>query len=145
MGATFLDEDGKERPIVMGSYGIGLARIAAAAVEQHHDDNGICWPASIAPFQVHLILVRASDDVQRGLADDLYAQMSQAGVEVVYDDRDLSPGIKFKDADLLGCPVQVVVGKRAGEGFVELKERANGQRRDLPVAGLSAALRALLA
>jgi prolyl-tRNA synthetase len=71
--------------------------------------------------------------------------MSQAGVEVVYDDRDLSPGIKFKDADLLGCPVQVVVGKRAGEGFVELKERAHGDRRDLPVAGLSAALRALLA
>ena len=73
MGATFLDEDGKERPIVMGSYGIGLARIAAAAVEQHHDDNGICWPATIAPFDVHLVLVRASDDVQRGLADGLYA------------------------------------------------------------------------
>ena len=74
MGATFLDEDGKERPIVMGSYGIGLARIAAAAVEQHHDDHGICWPASIAPYRVHLILVRASDDVQRSLADDLYSQ-----------------------------------------------------------------------
>jgi prolyl-tRNA synthetase len=145
MGATFLDEDGKERPIVMGSYGIGLARIAAAAVEQHHDDNGICWPARIAPFHVHLILVRASDDVQRELADDLYARLSAEGFEVVYDDRDMSPGIKFKDADLLGCPMQVVVGKRAGEGFVELKGRENGERRDLPVAELSAALRALLA
>ena len=145
MGATFLDEDGKERPIVMGSYGIGLARIAAAAVEQHHDDNGICWPAGIAPFHVHLILVRASDDLQRELADDLYVKLSAEGYEVVYDDRDMSPGIKFKDADLLGCPMQVVVGKRAGEGFVELKERENGERRDLPVAGLSAALRALLA
>ena len=145
MGATFLDEDGKERPIVMGSYGIGLARIAAAAVEQHHDDNGICWPASIAPFHVHLILVRASDDVQRSLADDLYSQLSQAGVEVVYDDRDMSPGIKFKDADLLGCPAQVVVGKRAGEGFVELKKRDGGERRDVPVADLAAALEELLA
>ena len=145
MGATFLDEDGKERPIVMGSYGIGLARIAAAAVEQHHDDHGICWPASIAPFRVHLILVRASDDVQRSLADDLYSRLSQAGADVVYDDRDLSPGIKFKDADLLGCPAQIVVGKRAGEGFVELKKRDGGERRDVPVADLAAALEELLA
>ena len=145
MGATFLDEDGKERPIVMGSYGIGLARIAAAAVEQHHDDYGICWPASIAPFQVQLTLVRASDDTQRGLADDLYSRLGEDGFEVVYDDRDMSPGIKFKDADLLGCPAQVVVGKRAGEGFVELKKRDGGERRDVPVADLAAALRELLA
>ena len=145
MGATFLDEDGKERPIVMGSYGIGLARIAAAAVEQHHDDHGICWPASIAPFQVHLVLVRASDDLQRCLADDLYSQLGAQGFEVVYDDRDMSPGIKFKDADLLGCPAQVVVGKRAGEGYVELKRREGGERRDVAVADLAAALRELLA
>ena len=145
MGATFLDEDGKERPIVMGSYGIGLARIAAAAVEQHHDDNGICWPASIAPFQVHLVLVRASDEVQKALADGLYAQLGDEDFDVLYDDRDMSPGIKFKDADLLGCPAQVVVGKRAGEGVVEVKERVSGERRDLPVADLAAALRDLLA
>ena len=93
----------KERPIVMGSYGIGLARIAAAAVEQHHDGNGTCWPASIAPYHVHLVLVRASDELQRELADDLYSKLSAEGFEVVYDDRDMSPGIKFKDADLLGC------------------------------------------
>ena len=145
MGATFLDEDGKERPIVMGSYGIGLARIAAAAVEQHHDDNGIFWPASIAPYHVHLVLVRASDDVQRSLADELYSELGTEGFEVVYDDRDLSPGIKFKDADLLGCPAQVVVGKRAGEGFVELKRRDGGERRDVPVADLAAAVCELLA
>jgi prolyl-tRNA synthetase len=145
MGATFLDEDGKERPIVMGSYGIGLARIAAAAVEQHHDANGICWPASIAPFQVQLTLVRASDDTQRSLAEDLYSQLGAEGFEVVYDDRDMSPGVKFKDADLLGCPAQVVVGKRAGEGFVELKRRDGGERRDVAVADLAAALRELLA
>lgn len=144
MGATFLDEDGRERPIVMGSYGIGLARIAAAAVEQHHDDNGICWPASIAPFEVHLVLVRASDQAQRALADDLYARLKADGIDVVYDDRDLSPGIKFKDADLLGCPAQVVVGKRAAEGVVELKERGGGERRDVAVADLAAALTELL-
>lgn len=144
MGATFLDEDGKERPIVMGSYGIGLARVAAAAVEQHHDDNGICWPAGIAPFQVHLLLMRASDETQRELADDLYSGLSAAGFEIVYDDRDMSPGIKFKDADLLGCPVQVVVGKRAVEGLVEVKERAGGERRDVAVADLAAAIQDLL-
>jgi prolyl-tRNA synthetase len=145
MGATFLDEDGKERPIVMGSYGIGLARVAAAAVEQHHDANGIIWPASIAPFHVHLVLVRASDETQRALADDLYSSLGAEGFEVVYDDRDMSPGIKFKDADLLGCPAQVVVGKRAGEGYVEVKRRDGGERRDVAVAHLAAALTELLA
>ena len=145
MGATYLDEDGKEQPIVMGSYGIGLARIAAAAVEQHHDDHGMIWPTGIAPFHVHLVLVRASDEVQRELADDLYSRLSAEGLEVVYDDRDMSPGIKFKDADLLGCPAQVVVGKRAAEGFVELKRRDGGERRDVPVADLTAALAELLA
>ena len=144
MGATFLDEDGEEHDIVMGSYGIGLARIVAAAVEQHHDDHGIVWPAAIAPFHVHLVLVRASDDTQRELAERLYAELTAAGREVLYDDRDLSPGIKFKDADLLGCPAQVVVGKRAAEGIVELKERSGGERRDVPVAELAAALRELL-
>ena len=145
MGARFLDEQGEEREIVMGSYGIGIARVAAAVVEQHHDDQGIVWPVSIAPWQVHLVLVRASDEVQATLAERLYEELQAAGFEVLYDERDLSPGIKFKDADLLGCPAQVVVGKRAGEGFVELKRRAGGERRDVPVADLAAALRDLLA
>ena len=144
MGATFLDEDGKEQPIVMGSYGIGLARVAAAAIEQHHDGNGIVWPPSIAPFDVHLVLVRASDEVQAALAEQLYAELAAAGLDVLFDDRDMSPGIKFKDADLLGCPAQVVVGKRAPEGLVELKDRASGERRDVPVAELARALRDLL-
>jgi prolyl-tRNA synthetase len=145
MGATYLDEHGAEKPIVMGSYGIGLARIAAAAVEQHHDKDGIAWPASIAPWHVHLVLVRASDDTQRELAERLYDELPAAGFEVLYDDRELSPGIKFKDADLLGCPAQVVVGKRAGEGVVEVKSRVSGERRDVPVHDLGAELRALLA
>ncbi len=144
MGATFLDVDGKEQPIVMGSYGIGLARIAAAAIEQHHDGNGIVWPPSIAPFEAHLVLVRASDEVQAALAEQLYAELAAAGLDVLFDDRDMSPGIKFKDADLLGCPAQIVVGKRAPEGVVELKDRASGERRDVPVAELALALGELL-
>ena len=144
MGATFLDVDGKEQPIVMGSYGIGLARIAAAAIEQHHDGNGIVWPPNIAPFDVHLVLVRASDEVQAALAEQLYAELDAAAFDVLFDDRDMSPGIKFKDADLLGCPAQVVVGKRAPDGLVELKDRASGERRDVPVAELAPALRDLL-
>ncbi len=145
MGATFLDEDGKEHNIVMGSYGIGLARVAAAAIEQHHDDHGIVWPANIAPFEVHLVLVRASDDTQATLATSLHEELSAAGFDVLFDDRDLSPGVKFKDADLLGCPAHVVVGKRAAEGVVELKERASGERTDVPVGELAVALRELLA
>ena len=94
---------------------------------------------------MHLVLVRSSDEIQRELAEDLYSRLSAEGFEVVYDDRDMSPGIKFKDADLLGCPAQVVVGKRAGEGIVELKERDGGERRDVAVADLTAALTELLA
>jgi len=145
MGATYSDEQGDERDIVMGSYGIGLARIAAAAVEQHHDDHGIVWPASIAPFQVHLVVVRASDETQAALAEELYDTLRASGFDVLFDDRDLSPGVKFKDADLLGCPAQVVVGKRAGERFVELKRRADGERRDVAAADLTEAVGAALA
>jgi prolyl-tRNA synthetase len=144
MGAVYLDENGDERPIVMGSYGIGLARIAAAAVEQNHDEDGIIWPAAIAPFAVHLVVVRPSDDGQRSLADRLYEDLQAVGLEILYDDRELSPGVKFKDADLLGCPAQVIVGKRAAEGVAELKRRAGGERRDVPVAELAGALRELL-
>jgi prolyl-tRNA synthetase len=145
MGATYSDEQGVERDIVMGSYGIGLARIAAAAVEQHHDEQGIVWPASIAPFQVHLLVVRAADETQAALADELYTTLQEQGVDVLYDDRELSPGVKFKDADLLGCPVQVVVGKRAAERVAELKVRLSGERSDVAVADLPAAVSAALA
>jgi prolyl-tRNA synthetase len=129
----------------MGSYGIGLARIAAAAVEQHHDDHGICWPAAIAPFQVHLLVVRPADPAQAALAEEIYAALGESGFEVLIDDREVSPGVKFNDADLLGCPVQVVVGKRAAERVVELKSRAGGERRDLAVGDLAAAVAAALA
>jgi len=136
MGATYLDEEGNERDIVMGSYGIGLARIAAAAIEQHHDADGIAWPAAIAPFAVHVVLVKTADDEQRAVADDVYARLRAATVEVLYDDRDLSAGVKFKDADLLGCPLQVVVGKKAPQGVVEIKVRASGEREEAAVEAL---------
>jgi prolyl-tRNA synthetase len=145
MGARFIAENGEEQPIIMGSYGIGLARIAAAAVEQHHDDHGIIWPANIAPWHVHVVLVRASDEVQRALAERVYEELQAARLEVLYDERDLSPGIKFKDADLLGCPLQVVIGKRAVDGVVEVKDRRTGERTDVSADALVATLRAALA
>ncbi|MFQ5989311.1 MAG: proline--tRNA ligase, partial [Candidatus Methylomirabilales bacterium] len=122
--AVYLDEKGQELPIVMGSYGIGPARIAAAAIEQNHDQDGIIWPMSIAPFPVLLLTVNVKDEVMRTVAEDLYRQFMAAGVEVLYDDRDERPGVKFKDADLLGIPYRVTVGSRViREGQVEIRNR----------------------
>ncbi len=124
MQATFTDEDGAEKLFNMGCYGIGVSRILAAVAEMSHDENGLIWPASIAPFQAHLLAVNADNDTQRALADRLYERMSAAGIDVLYDDRAERAGSKFKDADLIGVPVQVVVGKLAGEGRVEFRDRA---------------------
>jgi prolyl-tRNA synthetase len=124
LGALYLDESGKERPIVMGSYGIGPARIAAAAIEQNADADGIVWPAAIAPFHVHIVLVSLRDAAQVTAAEELYQACQAAGLDAVLDDRDERPGVKFKDADLLGVPVRVTVGNAlAKEGVVEIKER----------------------
>jgi prolyl-tRNA synthetase len=124
LGALYLDESGKEQPIVMGSYGIGPARIAAAAIEQNSDADGIVWPASIAPFHVHIVLVSLRDAGQVAAAEEIYAACRAAGLDAVLDDRDERPGVKFKDADLLGVPVRVTVGNAlAKEGIVEIKER----------------------
>jgi len=129
LGAVYLDEQGRERPIVMGSYGIGPARIAAAAVEQRHDADGIIWPWSIAPFQVHLIPVAIRDAVQASAAEEIYRDLTGAGFEVLMDDRDERAGVKFKDADLLGVPIRVTVGQGfIKEGLVEIRER--GTRRE---------------
>ncbi len=126
--AVYLDEQGQERPIVMGSYGIGPARIAAAAIEQNHDQHGIIWPETIAPFQVHLLVVNARDPKMADLAERLYADLTGARLEVLYDDRDERAGVKFKDADLLGLPVRVTVGARAvREGLVEIRRRRTGE------------------
>ncbi|MDQ2687980.1 MAG: His/Gly/Thr/Pro-type tRNA ligase C-terminal domain-containing protein, partial [Armatimonadota bacterium] len=141
MGATFNAEDGTVKTIVMGSYGVGVSRTLAAAVEQHHDDNGIVWPIAVAPFEVVLIPVSMRDDVQKQAAEDLYALLQSAGVDVLLDDRDERPGIKFKDWDLIGIPLQVVLGKGLTEGNVEVGlRRDKSQKRAVPVAEAAAYL-----
>src|SRR2546427_368751 len=134
LNAKYLDESGQERPIVMGSYGIGPARIAATAIEQGADADGIVWPASIAPFDVHIVLVSLRDQAQIAAAESIYAACRAAGLQALLDDRDERPGVKFKDADLLGVPVRVTVGNAlAKEGVVEVKER-RAPRREQRVA-----------
>ncbi|MBK5230612.1 MAG: proline--tRNA ligase, partial [Thermoleophilia bacterium] len=136
LGANYLDEAGNEHPIVMGSYGIGPARVAAAAVEQLADDAGIVWPKAIAPFAVHLItLGKEPESPERKTGDAIYHDLQAAGIDVLYDDRDASPGAKFADAELLGCPLRVTVGKRALEnGELELQVRRGRVTRSLPLA-----------
>ena len=129
--ATFTNEAGVDEPLWMGCYGIGVSRLAQAAVEQHHDANGICWPTAIAPFEVIVVIANAADDVQRGLAEQLYADLRGAGLDVLLDDRSERAGVKFKDADLLGIPWRVVVGRGAAGGEVELVQRAGGAKREL--------------
>jgi prolyl-tRNA synthetase len=146
LGATFLDETGSEQPIVMGSYGIGPARIAAAAIEQRPDDRGIVWPAAIAPWQVHLVsLARKAGDEERVKADELYDELRAAGLEVLYDEREAGAGEKLTDAELIGCPLRIVVGRRGlAEGVVEASERGSGAEHKLPVEEATAQAQALL-
>jgi prolyl-tRNA synthetase len=142
----YLDESGVERPIVMGSYGIGPARIAAAAVEQYADDHGISWPASIAPFDVHLVALGKEGTDEHALAERLYEELSGAGLQVVYDDRDLRPGEKFVEAELLGCPLRVVAGRRSlDSGELEVQVRRGMEQRTVPIDGAAQVLRDLLA
>ena len=135
LGAGFLDEEGKERPIVMGSYGIGPARIAAAAIEQGADERGIVWPKPISPWQVHLVSLAKAGEEERDAADRLYEELEAVlGQEVLYDDRDAGPGEKLTDAELLGCPLRIVAGRRGlAEGIVEATERGSGNEHKLPV------------
>lgn len=134
LGAGYLDENGVERPIVMGSYGIGPARIVAAAIEQGADERGIVWPAALAPWQVQLVSLAKAGEPEREAADELYAALCKGGAEVLYDDRDAGPGEKLTDAELLGCPLRVVVGRRGlAKGVVEASERAGGAEHELPV------------
>jgi prolyl-tRNA synthetase len=137
LGATFLDEDGKERPLVMGSYGIGPARIMAAAIEQHHDENGIAWPRTIAPYDVHVVALAGVEEQAAEAADALHG----AGKAVLLDDREQRPGEKFADADLIGIPVRVTVGKKTLEdGSVDVRDRATGEERRVPIGDLAEAV-----
>jgi len=145
LGATYLDEGGVERPIVMGSYGIGPARIVAAAIEQGADERGIVWPAPLAPWQIQLVSLAKAGEDERKAADRLYENLRERGAEVLYDDRDAGPGEKLTDAELLGCPLRVVVGRRGlAEGVVEATVRAGGEEAKLPVEGAAEQALALL-
>jgi prolyl-tRNA synthetase len=131
MGATVLTADGKEVPIVMGSYGIGVERIITAAVEQNHDADGIVWPKSITPFDVVVTITNIKDEKLRDAGETLYQELQGAGLEVLLDDRDERAGVKFKDADLIGIPYRVTIGRKIGDGIVELFDRRAKQSEDV--------------
>ena len=123
MNANFIDEDGKEKPFVMGCYGIGVTRTMASIIEQHHDDNGIIWPLSVAPYHISVIPVNVKDEEQVKVANELYEQLTSMGVEALLDDRNERAGVKFKDSELMGIPMRVTVGKKITDGEVEFKLR----------------------
>jgi len=130
MGAVFLDAEGKERPMIMGCYGIGIGRTAAASIEQNHDDSGIIWPTGLSPFGVEVLAVNARSGASMEAAGRIYDELQESGIEVLFDDRDIRAGIKFKDADLLGIPLRITIGDRNLEkGLVELKSRRTGEMR----------------
>jgi prolyl-tRNA synthetase len=144
LGATYLDEQGVEHPVVMGSYGIGPARIAAAAIEQGADEHGISWPRPIAPFDVELVSLGKPGSEEGRLAERLYDELRAEGLEVLYDDRDASPGEKFVEAELLGCPLWVVAGRRSiSSGELELQIRRGTVKRSVPLEGAAAAVHEL--
>jgi prolyl-tRNA synthetase len=132
-GATFLDEDGREQPLIMGSYGIGLGRTIAAVVEQHNDEHGIAWPETIAPYEVHVVALPGAEEI----AERAAAAIDARGRSVLLDDRDQRAGEKFADADLIGCPVRVTAGKKSLEdGAVDIRDRATGEERRVKVEDL---------
>jgi len=137
MGAMFLDRDGKQKPFVMGCYGIGVTRIMSAVIEQLHDEKGIVWPPSIAPYLVDLIVTTSKDSAMKETADKLYDELNKAGIEVLYDDRNISAGIKFKDSDLLGIPLKLIIGKKyLDTGMIEVQFRKDGKKTGMTVDGI---------
>jgi prolyl-tRNA synthetase len=135
MKSTFLDENGKTQPMIMGCYGIGVSRTVAAIAEQFNDENGLVWPVSVAPFDVHLITVNPKQDDQRELSNQLYTSL-KLNYDVLFDDRQERPGVKFADSDLIGLPVRITVGKKASEGIVELKIRSSGESMEINTENL---------
>jgi prolyl-tRNA synthetase len=131
MGATYMDENIQEQPIVMGCYGIGVSRTMAAVIEQHHDEDGIIWPLSVAPYHVIITIVNVADEKQHALGEKIYQELLKQNVEVLLDDRKERAGVKFKDADLLGIPIRITVGKKASEGVVEYKLRKEKEKKEL--------------
>jgi prolyl-tRNA synthetase len=145
IGAAFLDQEGASRPVIMGSYGIGVGRLLAAIVELHHDDKGITWPLSIAPYQAYLCPLYGDGSQVGEVTEELYQEMLKVGIEVLFDDREDSPGVKFNDADLLGIPLRLVISQRSlGKGNAEVKWRTEKQPQLLPIEGLAQQVKALL-
>ena len=142
LGLTVLDENGKSQVVTMGSYGIGVSRVLAALAESNHDDKGLAWPAQIAPFDVHVLATGKGDelfDTAKGLAEELEA----TGMDVLYDDRrKVSAGVKFADAELIGIPLALVVGRGLKDGLVEVRQRATGEKTEMPLAQAVEALKA---
>jgi len=134
MGATYLDAEGREQPIEMGCYGIGISRMVAAAIEQNHDANGMIWPLTIAPFHVLVLPINDKEEKLRDAAAKLYQDLQRAGVDVMLDDRDERAGVKFKDADLIGIPLRVTIGaKGLDKGCIELRTRRDGKTVEVPL------------
>ncbi|HWJ78299.1 MAG TPA: proline--tRNA ligase [Niallia sp.] len=145
MGATYLDENGRNQPIIMGCYGIGVSRTMAAIVEQFNDDRGIIWPKAVAPFDIHLITVNTKDENQNELTDKLYNSLKANRLDVLVDDRPERAGVKFADSDLIGLPIRITVGKKASEGIVEVKVRSTGEMIEVHENELVATINQLLA
>lgn len=141
--ADVLGEDGKPVRLTMGSYGIGVSRLVAVIAEQHHDELGLCWPSSVSPFDVHVVIANKDDDARTG-ATELVADLDRLGIDVLFDDRKASPGVKFKDAELLGVPWIVVVGRGWADGVVELRNRISGEKQEIPADGAAAAVSAVM-
>ncbi len=144
MGAKFIDEKGEEHPIIMGSYGIGVERIMACFIEQHHDEKGIIWENPLAPFNIHLIALNMKNEQVTATANKVYDDLQQNGIKVLFDERDAAAGFKFNDADLLGMPIQTVIGeKKLKENKCEVKIRKTGERFDFELANLKTEIQRL--
>ena len=144
LGATVLDNNGRQIPMIMGCYGIGVSRLLSAIIEQNHDENGMIWPRNISPFDIHLIPVNVKNATQVELADAIEKSLQDAGFQVLVDDRKERAGVKFADSDLIGLPVRITVGKKAEEGIVEIKLRQTGETIEVKVDELIASLKILL-
>jgi prolyl-tRNA synthetase len=145
LGATYLDDEGRERPIEMGCYGIGISRLMAAAIEQNNDSNGVIWPFSIAPFHVLLLPINYRDKAIQSATDRIYQQLQKRAVEVLLDDRDERPGVKFKDADLIGIPLRLTIGAKGLEkSCVELRWRRDGKTEEIPLGEAAQAVHGIV-
>ena len=131
LGLYYLDENNNQQPVIMGCYGIGIGRIIAALAEQKHDDKGLVWPINVAPYKVDIVLIDSKDENQVNFANELYETLTRKGIDVILDDRDTRPGVKFNDADLIGTPIRITIGKKLAEGKVELKLRNNSESTDI--------------